>query len=210
MSTTSRRDRKKLQTRDAVGQAAMRLFLARGFDAVTIADVAREADVAVQTVFNHFPTKEDLFFQEQASYVARPGRAVRDRGTSDPVARALATGYLELLQDYDGAGLLGHGIEYQDTLDNSPALRARELGLRREREDLLAAALAADTPPLSEGLRPTLMAAFATAVDRVLDQAVRRGLLAGERIPDIITALEPLAHELFENAEAACRRSRAE
>ena len=52
-------------TREEIAQSARRLFLERGFDAVTVAEVARAADVAVQTVFNHFPTKEDLFFDEQ-------------------------------------------------------------------------------------------------------------------------------------------------
>lgn len=206
---TTRRDRKKLQTRDAIAKAAMRLFLARGFDAVTIADVAREADVAVQTVFNHFPTKEDLFFQERESYVARPAKAVHDRDAGVAVAHVLAAAYLQLLKDYDGAGLLGLVIKYQDAIEASSALRGRELSLRREREDLLAAALANGEPPLSEGLRPALMAAFATAVDRVLDQEVLRRLLAGDRISHVITALEPLAGELFGNAETACRQSRA-
>src|SRR6188472_4655459 len=54
------RERKKRQTRAAIAEAAMALFLARGFDAVTVADVARAADVSEKTVFNHFPTKEDL------------------------------------------------------------------------------------------------------------------------------------------------------
>ena len=54
------RERKKRQTRDAIAAAALALFLERGFDAVTVADVARAADVSEKTVFNHFPTKEDL------------------------------------------------------------------------------------------------------------------------------------------------------
>ncbi|WP_222871285.1 TetR/AcrR family transcriptional regulator [Nonomuraea sp. PA05] len=204
----TRRDRKKQQTRQAIGEAAMRLFLDRGFDAVTIADVAREADVAVQTVFNHFPTKEDLFFQERDGYVSLPGAAVADRGAGETVAQALARGYLRLLGDYDVAGLLMHSIDYQRTLDASPALRGRELELRQERESLLAAALAEEAPPLSEGLRPGLMAAFASAVDRVLDAEIRRRLLAGETAAEIQTSVEPMVVELFGVAEAACRSVR--
>ncbi|GAA4910478.1 TetR/AcrR family transcriptional regulator [Nonomuraea thailandensis] len=182
----------------------MRLFLQRGFDAVTVADVAREADVAVQTVFNHFPSKEDLFFQERDGYVSLPSRAVRSRGTGETVAQALARGYLRLLGDYHVAGLLLQSIDYQRTLDASPALRGRELELRQERESLLAAALAEDAPPLSEGLRPALMAAFASAVDRVLDAEVRRRLLAGEPAGQVQSSVEPMVVELFAVAEAAC------
>lgn len=187
----------------------MRLFLERGFDAVTVADVAREADVAVQTVFNHFPTKEDLFFQERDGYVSLPSAAVRSRGQDETVAQALARGYLRLLGDYHVAGLLVHSIDYQRTLDASPALRGRELELRQERESLLAAALAEDAPPLSEGLRPGLMAAFASGVDRVLDAEVRRRLLAGEPAGEVQASVEPMVVELFGVAEAACRKVRA-
>ncbi|AQZ66090.1 Transcriptional regulator, TetR family [[Actinomadura] parvosata subsp. kistnae] len=207
-SPPTRRDRKKQQTRQAIGEAAMRLFLDRGFDAVTIADVAREADVAVQTVFNHFPTKEDLFFQERDAYVSLPSTAVRTRRhETESVAQALAHGYLRLLADYHVAGLLGHGVEYQRTLDASPALRGRELELRQEREHLLAAALAEEPPPLGEGLRPNLMAAFASAVDRVLDTEIRRRLLAGEPAEQVQAAVEPMVTELFSVAEAACRNT---
>jgi AcrR family transcriptional regulator len=55
-----RRARKKAQTRQAIYQAATTLFLARGYDAVTVDDVCRAADVAKGTFFLHFPTKDAL------------------------------------------------------------------------------------------------------------------------------------------------------
>jgi AcrR family transcriptional regulator len=54
------RERKKLRTHEAIVAAAMKLFTERGFDSVTVAEVARAADVSEKTVFNYFPTKEDL------------------------------------------------------------------------------------------------------------------------------------------------------
>jgi hypothetical protein len=67
--------------------------------------------------------------------------------------------------------------------------------------------LADEQPPLSDGLRPTLMAAFASAVGRVLDTEVRGRLLAGEPVDHVTAVLEPLTRELFDTAEAACRQA---
>jgi AcrR family transcriptional regulator len=203
--TAGRRDRKKQQTRQAIGDAAMRLFLARGFDAVTVADVARESDVAVQTVFNHFPTKEDLFLQERAGFVELPSEAVRNRQPGESVAEALAGSYLRLLSDYHAAGLLSQTIEYQHTLEASPALRGRELELRRQREELLAATLAEQEPSPGDELRPRLIAALASAVDRMLDTEIRRRLLAGEPADEIHVAVGPLVRKSFRTLDAACR-----
>jgi AcrR family transcriptional regulator len=58
------RESKKLETRREIADTAMRLFVERGFDHVTVAEVAAAARVSVKTVFNYFPTKEDLFFDE--------------------------------------------------------------------------------------------------------------------------------------------------
>src|SRR3954467_1758083 len=89
-----RRELRKAQTRAGVRATAQRLFAGRGFAGVTIADVAAAADVAVQTVFNHFETKEALFFDGRTPWVHRAGSAVTDRRPgSDPVAALHA--YLE-------------------------------------------------------------------------------------------------------------------
>ena len=55
------RERKKLATRRAISDIATGLFMERGFDNVTVAEVAEVANVAKMTVFNYFPRKEDLF-----------------------------------------------------------------------------------------------------------------------------------------------------
>jgi AcrR family transcriptional regulator len=73
------RDRKKRQTREAIAAAAARLFAKHGFDAVTTDDVAREADVSRQTVFNYFPTKEALLFDREDEVREALVRAVRER-----------------------------------------------------------------------------------------------------------------------------------
>src|SRR2546427_796629 len=73
------RERKKEQTRQLIAETARRLFTKRGFDAVTVSDVAQEANVSEGTVFNYFPTKEDLFYSGAEVFEAQLIDAVRDR-----------------------------------------------------------------------------------------------------------------------------------
>src|SRR6266508_6253841 len=82
------RERKKQQTRRAIREAAMRLFLERGFDQVSVAEVARAADVSEQTVYNYFPTKEDLVYERMDAFEQELLAAVRERPADEPVLRA--------------------------------------------------------------------------------------------------------------------------
>src|SRR3954466_4940529 len=92
--TEGLRARKKRVARQAIAATARRLFAERGFDSVTVAEVAAAADVSEKTVFNHFPTKEDLAFAGREEGIVRlvggiteppPGTSVLD------VFRALTT-----------------------------------------------------------------------------------------------------------------------
>src|SRR3954454_324035 len=73
------RERKKRQTRQRIAEAAVRLFADRGFDNVPVAEVARAADVSEATVFNYFPTKEDLVYSGLEAFEEELLSAVRDR-----------------------------------------------------------------------------------------------------------------------------------
>ncbi|MFF4101886.1 TetR/AcrR family transcriptional regulator [Streptomyces sp. NPDC001903] len=87
--TTGRRERKKAQTRKALADAALRLFTERGFDNVGVRDVAEAADVAVTTLFKHFPSKEALVFDEDEGKEAALIAAVHDRAPGRSVLHAL-------------------------------------------------------------------------------------------------------------------------
>ena len=78
-SELSLRERKKQRTRQLIADTARAMFVERGFDAVAVAEVARAAEVAEATVFNYFPTKEDLVFQGMEAFEAELLDAVRDR-----------------------------------------------------------------------------------------------------------------------------------
>ncbi|MEV0126707.1 helix-turn-helix domain-containing protein [Streptomyces sp. NPDC050703] len=83
-----RRERKKAATRRAIADAALRLFLERGYDDVGIREIADAADVSTTTLFKHFPVKEALVFDEDAANEAALLAAVRERpkGRSIPAA----------------------------------------------------------------------------------------------------------------------------
>jgi AcrR family transcriptional regulator len=84
-----RRERKKAATRQALADAALELFLARGFDNVGVREIAEAADVSTATLFKHFPNKESLVFDQDAEREAALVAAVRDRAPGQSVFAAL-------------------------------------------------------------------------------------------------------------------------
>src|SRR3954466_9208574 len=92
--TEGLRARKKRAARQAIAATARRLFAERGFDAVTVAEIAAAADVSEKTVFNHFPTKEDLAFADRERGLLQLVAEIRKRPPGEPVLdvfRALTT-----------------------------------------------------------------------------------------------------------------------
>lgn len=84
-----RRERKKAATRKAIADAALRLFLERGYDDVGIREIADAADVSTTTLFKHFPVKEALVFDEEDDVEAALLTAVRERPEGQSVPAAL-------------------------------------------------------------------------------------------------------------------------
>lgn len=137
-----RRERKKAATRKNISDVATRMFLERGFDNVSIREVADAADVSPTTVFAHFPQKEALVFDEDDEQRDRLVSAVRDRPTGVTINRAIHDFYAAEV----GANLDEHGDDvarvFLRFLNETPALRdyASKMWLRHE--DALAAAIA--------------------------------------------------------------------
>ena len=146
-----RRERRKAQTRAEVRETAQQLFAERGFEAVTIADVAAAADVAVQTVFNHFDSKEALFFDGRTPWVEETVAAVSARPPgSDPVA-ALRSHLEVYLVVHMANEARPESRAYIEALERTPALQSRERMLVEETAhrvaDALGAAIAAGDWP---------------------------------------------------------------
>ena len=95
LQQVGRRERKKAVTRAAILQAAQELFLERGFDAVSVREIADRADVSPTTVFAHFPQKEALAFGDEDERHARLVAAVADRPPGTTISAALKAHYLD-------------------------------------------------------------------------------------------------------------------
>ena len=78
------RERKKQKTRQLIAETARRLFAERGFERVTVTEIAHEAEVSPATVFNYFPTKEDLVYWRLGAFEAELLAAVRERAAGEP------------------------------------------------------------------------------------------------------------------------------
>jgi AcrR family transcriptional regulator len=132
------RETKKLKTRQEIAGKAMGLFARRGFDHVTVAEVAEAAGVSEKTVFNYFPTKEDLFWDEVPEREAAMVEAVRNRQPGESIAAAL-----ERLQRGNSERLSSPQFAtFARIIEESRTLQAKELEIMARYTDALAAAIA--------------------------------------------------------------------
>jgi AcrR family transcriptional regulator len=81
------RERKKQRTRQLLSETALRLFSQRGFEQVSIAEIAPEAEASEQTVFNYFPSKEDLVYSGLETFEEQLLAAIRERPPGQTVTR---------------------------------------------------------------------------------------------------------------------------
>ncbi|MFI6356452.1 TetR family transcriptional regulator [Streptomyces sp. NPDC050743] len=189
------RERKRQRMYQDVSDIAVRLFLERGFDAVSVAEVAAAAGISKPTLFRYFPAKEDLVLHRIADHETEAARVVA--GAADPVD-ALRRHFLAGLERRDPVtGLNDHPqvLAFHTLLYGTPALVARAHSHLERSEAALAEALGG-------GLEERLAAGQIIAVQRILAQENWRRIAAGERIeevaPDAVRAAERAFRRLGE------------
>lgn len=159
------RERKKRRTRQAMIDAAMRLYREKGFEAMTVADIAREADVAPRTFFGYFESKEDVFLGRGDERLELLVRAVRERDRREPILTALRRELLREGEPQDQPEAAG--APRLSELMSHPAI-ANRLRTRWNRwEDTLAEAIAADVGAGEGDPEPRVVAAALTGAIRV-------------------------------------------
>ncbi|GAA1406760.1 TetR/AcrR family transcriptional regulator [Kitasatospora putterlickiae] len=158
-ATPGRRERKKAATRQALADAALKLFLEHGYDNVTIREIADTVDVSTTTLLKYFPSKEALVFDEDAEQETRLVAAVLDRpeGTSVPQAlRACITRARISAGDSDA-----RFADFVRLVNDTPALAQYAQRMWMRHEDALAHAIAQATGAAPGDYRPAALAHFA-------------------------------------------------
>jgi AcrR family transcriptional regulator len=195
------RERKKQQTRQQLAETARRLFVERGFDAVTVADVAKEADVAVATVFNYFPTKEDLFYSGMESFEAQLLAAVRDRPAGESVLAAFRRVVLEGTPRLATDEAIENIEVAARVIGTSRSLQAREREIVARYTDQLAALIAEEAGRPQDDVEAAAVAAALMGTQRALVSNVHASVLTGRRGRPLATKARAQAERAFARLE---------
>jgi len=192
------RERKKLATRQLIAETARRLFAERGFEGVTVAEIARAADVSEKTVFNYFPTKEDLVYWQLEAFEAQILGAVAGREPGESALDAFRRFVLQqrgLLVEKDQERR-EELLRLSRVIASSPALIERERQIFGRFTDSLAKRLAEETGAAPDDVAPRVAADAMMGVHRALVDFARRRILEGAEAPG-------LAREVREQGERA-------
>jgi AcrR family transcriptional regulator len=200
MNPPGLRERHKQETRQAISGAATRMFIARGFDAVTITQVAEAAGVAKMTVTNYFPRKEDLVFDRAEAIVRSLADAATTRRDGESILAAIRRDYAERAARADVTLGLSDPA-FARMISTSPVLAARNREILDQAERALGDAIAAETG--ADDVHQRVVAGLLASVHRSLYAEASRRSLAGEPRPDICAALAAAATAAFDLLEPA-------
>jgi AcrR family transcriptional regulator len=198
---TGLRERKKLATRQHIADVAAELFTRDGFEHVTVDQVATAANVAKKTVFNYFPTKEDLVYDRAEARERNIVALVRDRPAGTSVVAAFRRQAGLLLDHIAGLEPGFHRGSVVELASGSPSLQRRGLEIQERQSTLLAAALEADSgqpegDPVAYTVARTLLAA-----NRSVFREVHRYIAAGATPKEAADAARPAIDKVFRQLE---------
>jgi AcrR family transcriptional regulator len=162
--TVGRRERKKAATRQSIADAALRLFLERGYDQVSIRNIADEADVSTTTLFKHFPGKETLVFDQEADVEAGLVGAVRERPAGQGIVEALHEHVLGSRLVHPDRQL----SEFEALVDSTPALRQYAERMWARHTEALAAAIADEVGVPRDDLACVTLARFVLEIPAIV------------------------------------------
>jgi AcrR family transcriptional regulator len=185
-SATGLRERKKRATRDALARAGLELFVERGYDETTLAEIAEAAGVSTRTIFAYFPSKEHILFSTMQALRDALAQALDERSAGTDALAALREFIVSSEHEKTELDLkLGQVIAADPTLASHKRARIAEF------QEVLAAAIADDLGVGGDDLRPQVAAASLTAAFEVLERQ-DRGHAAVPTKDEIASAIDPV------------------
>ncbi|MGW3581044.1 TetR/AcrR family transcriptional regulator [Streptomyces rubiginosohelvolus] len=180
------RERKKRQARQRISDMATGLFLEHGFVTVTVAEIAELADVSVNTVYNYFPAKEDLFLDRMKHVTQRVARYVRarDRGESaaEAVLREVRAAVVAVSPEF---GLMDGFADFMRVIEEAPTLKARLWYLQQEVLQTVVATLREDTGASEDDPLPLLVGGQIAWIEHALVGYVSQEMMKGCKAVDV-------------------------
>jgi AcrR family transcriptional regulator len=179
------RERKKLETRRALAQAGLELFVERGYEATTLADIADEAGVSTRTIFAYFPSKEDILFSSLQAARDALARALAERPLGQDAFGALREFILS--SEHEKTEL---DLKLEQVIAGDETLRSHKRARIAQLQEVLAAAIADDLGAPPDDLRANVAAASLTAAFEVLERQER--VTAEPTNDEIFAAIDPI------------------
>jgi AcrR family transcriptional regulator len=196
------RERKKARTRQAISESAIALFLERGYDTVSVAQIAAAAEVSKRTLFAYFPSKDDLVLHRFADHEDEPARVVRQRGPGESPLDALHRHLRSRLDERDpitGLCDIPQVVAFYRLIIDTPALAGAQVRYQSRGEDALTSALLETTEPAPDAeLTARLTAVQVLAVLRTLADRNQRRISAGSRADDLAPEAAAAADHAFD------------
>lgn len=193
------RTQHKRRTRETIAGSAMSLFFEHGYDAVTVADVARKAGVSPATVFNYFGAKEDLFFDEVDELQADLVESVRRCPPGKSVLAALRAQVVFQLTAGRPDSASEEVTRFHSAIVASEDLQRREQQIQLQRRRTLTLALTEALGLEAENVAAELAAAQYVAAEGVIAANLRAKLLSGQSLADALSELEIVIDDVFES-----------
>ncbi|SFO61382.1 transcriptional regulator, TetR family [Geodermatophilus obscurus] len=183
------RERRRLETHDRIVEAAAELFAERGFDAVSVVEIAQRAGVVEKTVFNHFPLKEGLVLSADPPMRAALLHAVATRPRGESAAAAAGTFVVTAMESLGDPAATDGVAAMARVVRGSKTLQVREREILGELTTALAAQIRAETGAPDGAVEPELTASAVTALYGRLLELARDRVLAGVTGPELAAEL---------------------
>ena len=193
------RENKKRRTRQLIEESAVALFAERGYDHVTMAEVARRADVSSATVFNHFATKDALIFSGLERFECELLDVIRARPVTESLPQAFRSFVLAMNGSLTSSApdAMRRLRTIAEIIESSVALRGREQQIYGRYTDLLATLIADETVADRDDPQPWVIANALMGVHRALVRQVRNALLADTPPAQIVRQVRRQASVAF-------------